>query len=110
MISISIKIFSMVNQVERVFGELSTVERGRRMETKNSDMLDTLNAHVVEVFRDFCILLVGLLSKRQSDPEFSATGHLGTDFLHNNNNNRDITNMEPEIPLKIAATGKVTRS
>ena len=45
--------------------------------------------------------MAGLPSKRQPDPEFSATGHLNTDFLHNNNNNnnnnRDIRNVEPEM-------------
>jgi hypothetical protein len=58
-----------------------------------------LNAHVVEFFRNFYICLVGLLYKRQPDLEFSATGHLDTEFLNNNNNNnnRYTTNVEPEM-------------
>jgi hypothetical protein len=51
-----------------------------------------LNANDVEVLRDFCIPLVGLLSKWQPDSEVSATGHLDTEFLYNNNNNNNNNN------------------
>ena len=52
-------------------------------------MLDNIKCARRGSHRDFCIPLVGLTSKRQPDPVFSATSHLDSEFLHNYDDNED---------------------